>query len=174
MEIDEAYMKALLTALAVMAAPSIAAAATIAPGDNFSTNFRLTEGGYVSYSFVASEAMNVSQIAVAGTGFSDESLNSVTFGIVGSDVTYDFDLIESGSQPDTFGAIGFINGFTANIGDTFALFFTKESGVNDASMAVSFQTSALEAPAPVPLPAAGGLLALALGGMGVAALRKRR
>lgn len=167
-------MKALVTALAVIAAPSIVTAATISPGSNFGTSFQLTEGGYVSYSFTAAEALKVSEIAVAGTGFSNASLEGVAFGIVGNDLSYSFDMIEAGSEPDTFAAIGFISGFTADIGETFAIYFTKNAGMNNASMAVSFETSAIEAPAPVPLPAAGGMLALALSGMGLAALRKRR
>ncbi|WP_246033026.1 hypothetical protein [Falsirhodobacter xinxiangensis] len=167
-------MKAFATALAVLIAPTFANASTISVGDNYGNAFTLTTGGYVSYAFTASEALTVSEIAVAGTGFSNAGLDSVQFGRVRTGVIHSFDMIESGSDPDTWAAIGFIEGFTLDVGETFSLFFEKNWGFFDANMAISFATIEIEAPAPVPLPAAGGLLAIALAGLGVAAARKKR
>lgn len=167
-------MKAFITALAIFTAPAIAVASTISVGDNYGNNFGLTTGGYVSFAFTAADAMEISEIAVAGTGFSNAGLGSVIFGRVGSNVIHAFDIIEFGDAPDTHAAIGFIEGFTLNLGETFSLFFEKTAGSFDANMAFSFETSAVEAPAAVPLPAAGGLLALALAGFGAIATRRRR
>ena len=75
---------------------------------------------------------------------------------------------------DAAAATEFLVGRMFDAGEMFMIRFSD--GVEEpTSMTVSFATREVEGPAPIPVPAAGALMVLALGGLGgLGAMRRRK
>lgn len=156
-------MKAIVLAAAVAALPALANAVTVspgdagtgpayeavAPGDTFAVDFDITEPLIIDLLFTAN----------GFSGGEDLALSSVSIGDMVTSITptFIFGGLASGIATLSYTAL-----------EDFTLYFTvDESASSSVSFTYSYETS------PVPLPASGGLLGLALVG-GAVALRKTR
>ena len=163
------------TMLAAVAAitltPLAAPAITLEPDRSYTFADVLNPDEVLSYSFEVSAALNIANFVVTATdtnGGADIGETTFSYYVVMDD---GFDTIVSSSgiigDPDATGAgMSFVSGWGPYAaGDMFEFMF-KENIVDAVSIGLSFQTTAIEGePEPVPLPAAGGLLLLALGGL---------
>ena len=139
-----------LTSLPVHAVP-------LSPGDNVLNSFNLAPDSMEAFFFEPTENLRVSIISVAGSGFPDgNDLASVLFGVDGADTGF-----------TTFSN----NGLTSSAEGSLASFFTSEPFSVDfatpgtaESVGITYTFVAEEVPfvTPVPLPASGLMLGIAL------------
>lgn len=163
-------IKTFLCAAAVIAAPMVTSAATVSPGDAGSVSGMLN-GTPLVFSFEPTAATTFNFVVTA-LG-STPSLSAITFGF-SPDVASSVALDTVAGTP-VFG-FGFATVEDYTSAAPFSVYFFGNGGALNSSITLSYATEgAFIPPAPVPLPAAGGLLALALAGMGgVAATRRRK
>lgn len=158
-------IKSLLCAAALAVAPLAASAAVIEPGDADSLGATLMPGGFLAFLFEPTEEMTFNFITAA-TGTSLADLQAVTFGyspVKADDVG--FASFYENVAPGLSAAVGFLPSITTQL-PFYVYFFDGVS--SNVGVTLSYNT------APVPLPAAGGLLLLALAGVGGAAAMRRR
>ncbi len=130
------------------------------------------------FKFTASEALRIKDFSVTGNGFNEgDDLMQLTFGTnrTGTTGVYDqsgtFDMTEIKFRGDVANAGDFLDGFTLAANESFYFLFSYGNGSDPLLANVTFDAIA---PAPVPLPAAGGMLLFALGATGYVARRKKK
>ncbi|PZX16471.1 putative secreted protein with PEP-CTERM sorting signal [Palleronia aestuarii] len=179
------FGKLKMAAAVLACSAGMASAATVInPGDEV-----LSVGGIVTagngssfqYDYQVSDDLFVREFALSAVGFNggddiEKIIASLTHG-GGSSVTLEAMLnpdTDAGQGRVTFGG-QFLNGMSFVSGDTFSILFRVADGKTTTSN-VGVQTSftAVDAPAPVPVPAAGALLLTALLSGGVVARRKKK
>ena len=158
-------MKALLLSAAMLAVPAMASAVTVSAGDFNSLTQTLVQGGVVTFTFTAAEDIILS-FSAAGTGKAID-LGNVSFGSYHGELTWD--------SVTTFGnlssAVGTLASVTLAAGETYTVNFYD--GITAAvGITLSYFAEAVPTPAPVPLPAAGLMLAGAVGTLAMARRRK--
>ena len=165
-------MKALLTSAALLSAavalPTASHAISISPGDLITNqdNIELFPNETYTVSYEPTEKVRISVISVTGAGFNDTiDLRKVLFGINGASTSFDT-YVDNGR---TSSAEGKLASFVADAPFTF-----DASAFGTADKVNLDYVFAVDDVAAVPLPAAGGMLLLALGGIGGAAARKKR
>ncbi|MBE3636635.1 hypothetical protein [Mangrovicoccus algicola] len=163
-------MKKFLVAAALAAVPMAAPAATYNISLDGLTEFYMSEtlekiGGsdVDTYNFTASSPVKISGIAIVGVGSnSGMDLDATAITINGASYAY--------GEQTTKGALAYGNVTAPDIPTTTAF-----SIILDASLAAKSTSYALAFDvAPVPVPAAGGMLGLALVGGAAVAMRKRK
>lgn len=170
-----------LTAGAASAATIEMGSTDLRAGDAVLVNANLAPGTTDSVIFTAIEALRIDEFSLTGNGFSrGADLMLVSFGYTGAasgglSVSETFDdeddgdaIIPGASQSIAF---DFLDGFSLSPGESFEFFFA--SGSRDGARNVDIDL-AFETVAPVPVPAAGGLLIGALGAAGLFARRRRK
>lgn len=161
-------MKTFLCAAAVIAAPMVSSAATVSPGDAGSLS-GILNGVPLVFSFEPT-APTTFNFVVTALG-STPSLSAITYGF-SPDISTSVALDTVAGTP-VFG-FGFATVEDYVSAAPFSVYFFANSGALTSSITLSYATEGAFV-APVPLPAAGGLLALALAGVGgVAASRRRK
>ncbi|PYE85879.1 hypothetical protein [Pseudoroseicyclus aestuarii] len=157
------YIAAALFATAI---PVAAAAAPISAGDYLTDGFSLGgDSSTASYSFEPTGQVKISNFAISGTGGSEGAdLVKVSFGVDSTDEGFE-EIYQLGGIS---AATAFLDGMVTS--SPFTLQFDA-TGVNKpVSLTYSFDVEA----AAVPVPAAGGLLVLALAGAGFVSRRKSK
>ena len=162
-------MSRILSALAfcLALAPASAQAITIDPDQSYTFADILSPDDVLTYSFQVSAALNIANFVVTATdtnGGGDIATTTFSYYVVTDD---GFDTIVSSSgtlgDADATGAgISFVSGWGPYSAGQIFHFMFKENILDPVSIGLSFQTTAVPI-APVPLPATGGLLLLALG-----------
>lgn len=163
-------MKTFLCTAAMIAAPVVASATVVGVGDSGTLGATLMPGGTLSFLFEPTQDLDF-LFAVTGIGFAS-SLQSLTFGYspIASEGTSFTDYLSLG--PISVG-LGTLEALTSD--QPFYVYIFGNSAMTPSSISLAYVTEeSLEVPAPVPLPAAGGLLALALAGLGGTAIARRR
>ena len=161
------------TAAASMLAllPFAAGAATVlTAGTSYTEVGELLPGGTLVFSFEVAENLDIDFFSISATGSNGGGdIRNVTFDY--DTVTGDtFDLVQAAGGAG--GGLDFVAGFGPyRAGDTFSFTF-RDGIVDEVGITLSFETA--PSVAPVPLPAAGGLLGLAVLGAGLAARRRGR
>ncbi len=173
------YFKTAAATAAIAIMPFAASAATVFTQDadlsadvgySFSgTTSAGQSGGNFNFTVLEDFSINGFSLTASGTS-SGTDIENTTYEItdpLDEESTFGF-ILTTGTS--SFGAAG-VEGVTEfSAGDTFSVLFnTAPDALNPISYTVSFLT---EAPAPVPVPAAGLLLLTALGG--TAAMRRRK
>lgn len=158
-------IKTLLCAAAVVAAPVVASATVVEPGDFGSVTQALIPGSATSFFFDPTEETTFS-FTVSGTGLVSD-VTKLSFGYSPISGTQSF------SEVVSFGPIGIGVGMLESVTTElpFYVYFFDNGAASTTFLTMTYTTEAI---APVPLPAAGGLMLLALGGLGVAAARRRK
>lgn len=157
-------MKTLLTTLAICFAPAAVYAIPIEPGNSYGEAFTLNPGDIISFDFEVDEPVYISPIAISGTGATVADLLSVTFGVD----EFEAKITDTVFLGNVAAGFAVLEGFLAT--SDFSLLLTD--GVeNPVQLTFNFVTSV---PSPVPLPAAGFLLAGGLSLLGVGSALKRR
>lgn len=154
-------MKSFLAAAALAALPLSASAITLMPGVDGFTESVLYPSVTDVYDFDVSEPLNVT-FSFSATGDKGQ-LEKLTFGA-------------SYSSPEKFTTFG--SGLTfgggvidfAYVDDAFSVYLSSNGTTKPLPYTLSWVTT----PAPVPLPAAGALLGMALLGIGGVAAKRRR
>lgn len=157
--------KVAIAAVFLAALPLEGLASTISPGDNVANLLPLGANSVVSISYEPTTAVQIGQTSFTGIGFNNGAdLALVRFGFGTppgtSFASYDFNL---GSTS----GLGVLPSFTTS--SPFTIYI--ETGATAFSTFVGYGFSVTALPA-VPVPASGGLLLLAVGG--IAALRRRK
>lgn len=164
-------IKTILCAAAIVAAPVVASATTVAPGASGVETGLLFPGASLSFLLEPTENM-VLDLTVTGFGTA-ASLAALTFGYspIASEGIFFTDYISFGFASLGAGALPEVT-----TSSPFYVYVFANTATAPVQVSLTYATEgAFEEPAPVPLPAAGGLLALALAGMGgVAATRRRK
>lgn len=130
--------------------------------------------GSVQIDFVAEQDLTIpgfSLSAVGNSGGSDINKIMVSFVPSNGDSTL---LTTTGTIGGTSFGGGTLTGFSVSEGDTWSILFEVNDGeavARDVGVQVSFLPEDI---APIPLPAAGGLLVAALAAGGVVARRKKK
>ena len=162
-----------LFAAAMLALPAAAGASTVYTSDLYAGDF-ITEatvispGQEIEFSYNVMEDLNIASFALSASGNSaGADIGEITFGFTSPGDTHYTTIVSIGSS--TFGG-GFLPGVQLSAGDTLSIYFT-DGIAHPVSVTLSFLTTA---PAPVPLPASGLLLAAAVLGMGAYASRKHK
>lgn len=147
----------ILTSVDITAGDFVTVTETLLPGDD--AEFRFTN--------IDSVDLDISNIALAGTGNNSGSdVGNITFGLTSPTTSGFTSVVTFGT---TASATGLISGFSLAAGDTFSIFW-DDGLVNPVGVTSSFSTT--EATTVIPLPAAGLMLAGALGALGI--LRRKR
>lgn len=168
-----ARMFVFATATAVIA-PALTNAATVTfenvvnVNENYSYAHVIEPGSSVEFRFTALDELYIKEFSVSATGTNAEAdIRDVRFGMV-EPLTGLFTTIESIGSVSA--GISFIAGMKFDIGSIFSVIF--EDGItNDVAVTLSFAT---ESVSPIPLPAAGFLLAPILLLGGVIGARRRK
>ena len=157
---------------AMLALPAAAGASTVTYNSDLSAGQNVTEaavlmpGDEILFSYNVMDDLNIASFALSASGnTADADIGHITFAFTSSGDTHYPTIVSIGTS--TFGG-GFLPGVQLSAGDTLSIYFT-DGIAHPVSVTLSFLTTA---PAPVPLPASGVLLAVALLGMGVYASRK--
>lgn len=166
-----------LAAVAAFVAPVTASAATFNEDLNVGVSYSFAQvvspGGSFNYVFNVLDDIEISAFSISATGtgstaaIAENDVRDIRFGF-SLPATNLFSVVQS--MGTTAAGFGFLPGGSFSAGDTFSIFFV-DGIVNDVGLTLSFLT---EAPAPVPLPAAGLMLAPVLIAGGVAAVRRRK
>jgi hypothetical protein len=165
----------MLAAVAAVVAPFMASAAVVLPYDvNVGVNYAyaqvISPGGDVEFKFTVLDDVKIASFAVTGAGTGSSNLNAendvrdIMYGFA-LPATDSFSTVMSNNNT-AFGG-GFLPGGTFKAGTSFSIFF-QDGIINDVALGLSFKTT------PVPLPAAGMLLAPVLVAGGIAAARRRK
>ena len=163
--LDKLTMAGFVTAASLALASSAAALTTVNVGDEIGEFAALASGGTIELEFVAGEDLIIESFAFSGTGFANGSdLAGTTFGI-NSTTGGVFETISTGPVS---AATGFLPGASFSAGESFSIFFDDTDPDNNGTVLLTLSFEAIEpvtTVAPIPLPAAGGMLlgALALG-----------
>lgn len=145
-----------------LAANATPIAATISKGNAYSFSNNLTPGSQIEYEFTVAGPLKVDLFVISATGqFKD--VKDVTFGFTPATTNTLFVLGTTG----TVAGFGTLTGGTFAAGDVISIFL-NDGITKSVGTTLSFNTAA------VPLPAAGGLLMLALAGTGAIAARKKK
>ncbi len=161
--------KTFTAAAVAIALPAMAQAVTvttdISADQPYTFSYDLFPNTTNEFIFNVTEDLDIDGFALSGTGTnSGVDLSDVRFGFA-LPADGKFTVITAGTIAAGF---GFLEGGSFMAGDTFMIYFTD--GVkNKVGTTLSFDTTS---PAAVPLPAAGGLLVLAIGA--VAAARRKK
>lgn len=163
-------MKHFVLAATLVAAPVIASASTVSltavEGKSVTGVGMLYPDTTLTFDIAVSAPMDLS-FSLASTG-DFEDLQEVTYSYTVDGVTSDLmSFAVTGSADDPSAGSAFLD-----LSATSDVLLTFYDGVANA-VGISV-TAAGESPAPVPLPAAGLLLAAALGGLGAVRAKKRR
>lgn len=161
-------MRSLLIAATLLAAPMAAHAVTVTPGETYGDAFTLNPGDVAEFEFEVSEPTRISPIAISGTGGGTSDLEKIIFGVNDFEARFtDFTFLGNVAA-----AYGVLDGFVATESFTLLLTDILGEGIEDpVQLTFSFGTGV---PAPIPLPAAGLLLAAGLSMLGARAAIKRR
>ena len=154
-------------AIAIALLPLSAAAVTIGPGEAYTEVGTLTPGGTLVFEFKVAADLDIDTFSISATGTSaGDDIRNVTFAYDG--VTGDtFDNVFAAGRVGA--GFDFVPGFGPYAaGDVFSFTFT-DGITNDVGITLSFETVL---PAVIPVPAAGGMLLLAL--LAAGALVRRR
>ena len=161
------------TAFAVVV-PMSASAVTISGGDEFdSGSSLLTAGGSLTFTFDAADDLSFPGIVVGGTDSgpdAQDNLSMVTFGFVSPTTTVFSSFTDE--SPAGASASGQLPGMNVAAGSGFSVIFESDAP-EDVSVTFNFETEQGFQNV-VPVPAAGILLATALGGAGFVARRKKK
>lgn len=170
---SHAMKHAVAAALAVVL-PAMANAATVVVPNSISVNGQysfahvISPGETVQFLFTVLDDLTIDSFSVAGTGTNGGSdIRDIAFGMM-QPVTQHFSSVSAVGQAAA--GFGFLTGGTFAMGDVFSVFF-QDGITDDVGLTLSFETVAV---APVPLPAAGMMLAPVLLVGGAAALRRRK
>ena len=156
-------------AIALAALPLSAVAVPIGPDESYTEVGTLAPGGTLVFSFEVVEDLDIDTFSVSATGTnSGDDIRNVTF-------AYDSVTGDTFDNVFSVGKVGagfdFVPGFGPYAaGDTFSFTFT-DGIVDNVGITLSFETVI---PAAIPVPAAGGMLLLALLGAGAVARRRPR
>lgn len=157
------------TSLPVSAA-TVLTEVDIAAGSFVSFAEVLVPGNDAELRFTALENLDVSDIALSGTGNSGGTdLGNVEFGLSLATMSGFSTVTPFGA---TAAATGSISGLSLEAGDIFSIFWDEDGILAPVSLTASFLTTDPAATAPVPLPAAGLMLIGALGALGF--VRRKR
>ncbi|MDH2328610.1 hypothetical protein QCN27_17300 [Cereibacter sp. SYSU M97828] len=160
-------IRALACAAALAAAPLAVSAATVNPGD-VGSETKLLLPGVTAFEFTPTAETNFS-FTITASGLTSD-LSKVSFGYSSTAGEYTFDQILPIAPGLSFG-VSMLEGLTADA--PFTLYFFANGTLAAPVVTVAYSTD--EAiPAPIPVPAAGGMLMLALAGLGGAAAVRRR
>jgi len=161
-----------LFAAAMLALPVAAGASTVTYTSDLYADDYITEatvlnpGDEIEFTYNVMEDLDIASFALAASGNNaGADIGAITFGFASPGDTHYTTIVSIGSS--TFGG-GFLPGVQLSAGDTLSIYF-NDGIEHPVSVTLSFLTTA---PAPIPLPASGVLLAVALLGMGVYASRK--
>lgn len=170
---------AALAACIAVAVPAAANALTIflnpgasnviQPGVNYTGSINLLGGSFGGFGLTAGAPLTIGNFSISGSGNSGGAdVGTTTFSSsVGSGSLGNIVVGTGGSASGTATVDG---PFEFAEGDDFGFSFDTSGAQEGVSVTLSFSTGDV---APVPLPAAGGLLALGLLGMGAAARRRK-
>lgn len=159
----------LLTSALIALAPVAASAATTVTTDSYSKSFvaTLSAGEVVEYVFNASKDY-VWSFAFAGTA-SRSALEGVSFSL-GDGVWYSYDASSYKSFGPAYSANAALPSITASTVTVSYKYEPLVAGLTDPGVTLYVDAEAV----PVPVPAAGLLMVAALGGVGVAAKRRKK
>lgn len=160
-------IKALLCAAAVVAAPMVASAAVVNPGD-VGSETKILLPGVTAFEF-APTAETTFSFTITASGLTSD-LSKVSFGYSSTAGDYTFDQILPIAPGLSFG-VGMLEGPTTD--EPFTLYFFANGTFAAPVVTVAYTTDEAT-PAPIPVPAAGGMLMLAMAGLGGAAAVRRR
>lgn len=160
-------IKALLCAAAVAAAPMAVSAAVVNPGD-VGSETKLLLPGVTAFQFTPTAETTFS-FTITASGLTSD-LSKVSFGYASTAGEFAFDQILPIAPGLSFG-VSLLDGPTT--ASPFTLYFFANGTLATPVVTVAYTTDEAT-PAPVPLPAAGGMLMLALAGLGGAAATRRR
>ena len=160
------FVAAMLALSAAAGASTVTYNSDLSAGQNVTEAAVLMPGDEILFSYNVMDDLNIASFALSASGNSaGADIGNITFGFTSPGDTHYTTIVSIGSS--TFGG-GFLPGVQLSAGDTLSIYFT-DGIAHPVSVTLSFLTTA---PAPVPLPASGVLLAVALLGMGVYASRK--
>lgn len=166
-----------VSAGAASAATAAAATTSIEPGDDIFALAPLNPGSSVEYNFRAEEDLEIATFSVTANGFSGGSdIQNLTFGIRmqdGTERSTTFSQINRSDRGSLANADAFFPGITLARNETFTFFFADGGNVNAREVIVDLVFEVTDI-APVPLPAAGGMLLTAVLGGGLVARRKKK
>lgn len=177
--------KAAVAASAMALLPLAAGAAILSPGTinflspgmSYTGGSPLGGGSSLLYSFKVTAPLSIGGFSLSGTGNNAGAdigaVRVTTPGGTNTLANLDNDGVITTADGKSGAVDATVDGpFDFDTGDEFDVVFANNSG-GDVSVTVSFETEeGMTPPAAVPLPAAGGLLALGLLGMGAARRRK--
>jgi hypothetical protein len=174
----------MLAAVAAVVAPLMASAAVLSyyvdVGVSYAYGTTISPGGHVAFRFIALDDIRIRSFAISATASGTDAAEAmddiadVTFGFTSSPSNKFTTIGSSGNV--AFGGGFLLPSDSASPSDSFfdvckncVFFIHFEDGItNDVGLALSFAT------APIPLPAAGMLLAPVLVAGGIAAARRRK
>lgn len=164
---DMHMIKSLLCAAALVAAPMVASAAVVEPGA-VGSDATLLGPGVTSFVYEPTEATTIA-FTITAMGL-DQDIAKISYGFT-PDAAASTALSSTPISPGLSFGLGIADSIWGADPVTLYLF-------NGGTLAAPFVTVAYAAgdaiPAPIPVPAAGGMLLLAMAGMGVAAARRRK
>ena len=163
-------------ALTVASLTGASAATTVTANENY-----ISVGGVVNapngsyqYDYVAGEDVTIDEFALSAVGNTESDIESIQASFVPTTgETVVLEAISNGSSSVAFGG-GFLSGLSLMAGESFSILFEVISGgmlASNVGVQVAFDTVDV---APVPVPAAGGLLVTALGAAGFAFRRRSK
>lgn len=171
---------AFFAGIAVLASlPMAASAVTVFETDvmvdqDYTVVGRVTPGDTTEFTFNIMDDLQILDVAIAGTGTNGSSdVSNVTFSrdnpvLAAQGFAF---TIGSGAPNSSGAGNSIVAGGSYMAGDTFTISFFD--GIEDVvGLTLSFSTFAPDTIAPVPLPAAGGMLLLGMAGLGAIARRK--
>lgn len=153
--------------LAATGASAITVTEDLVANTQYTFAQNLAVGGEVVFEFTALEALNIPVFALSASGNNGGiDVGDITFGFT-RPTTDTFDIVTV-FGPSASG-LDSLPGLSLSASESIEIIF-NDGIAFDASITVSFTTTEI---APVPVPAAGGLLAAALFGAGWVARRRR-